>query len=114
MKNIIFSRRNLDFKIVNLEVILQILTFGRRWLHINYTRSSRARHGGPVGVGGGSWGDRSTIARRSGHTSRSLIARVFLPLASPCLLQRVSVRLGAARSHRGRGKFTQPDRKKLV
>ena len=33
MKNIIFSQRNLDFKIVNLElfpVILQILTFGRR------------------------------------------------------------------------------------
>ena len=34
MKNIIFSRRNLDFKIMDLQLFLQILTFGRRWLHI--------------------------------------------------------------------------------
>ena len=37
MKNSIFSRRNLDFKIVDLQFFsefLQILTFGRRWLHI--------------------------------------------------------------------------------
>ena len=57
------------------------------------TRTSRARPGGPVGVGGGSWGDRSTTARHSGRTSRALAARVSLPLASPgLLLDRMSAR----------------------